>query len=122
MRAEPAVADVDSDLLRRVLENLVDNACKYTPAGGAISLEVAPHEGRVDLSVSDEGPGIPEHARDRIFDKYAQLEDRRHVHGRGLGLTFCKLAVEAHGGRIWVAENHPHGSRFCIALVGGEAA
>jgi signal transduction histidine kinase len=122
VRAEPAVAEVDVDLLRRVLENLVDNACKYTPAGGAIALEVSPRDGRVDLCVSDEGPGIPEHARERIFDKYAQLEGRRDVHSRGLGLTFCKLAIEAHGGRIWVAENHPKGSRFCIALGAQEAA
>jgi signal transduction histidine kinase len=122
VRVEPATAEVDIDLMRRVLENLVDNACKHTPTGGAIALEVAEREGRVDLCVSDEGPGIPEHAREHIFDKYAQLEGRRDVHSRGLGLTFCKLAVEAHGGRIWVAENHPRGSRFCIALVAQEAA
>jgi signal transduction histidine kinase len=121
VKSDPAIADVDVDLLRRVLENLVDNACKYTPAGGAIVIEVAAREGRVHLCVSDEGPGIPEHARERIFDKYAQLEGRRDVHSRGLGLTFCKLAVEAHGGRIWVAENHPKGSRFCIALGAQEA-
>jgi two-component system CheB/CheR fusion protein len=106
-------------LLRRILENLVDNALKYSPAGGAIHLEARRCEDTIELRVRDEGPGIPRCAREKIFQKYMQLDQDvlvQHRPGRGLGLTFCQLAAEAHGGRIWIEDNEPRGSTFCVRL------
>lgn len=105
---------VDEDLLRRVLINLLQNAYKFTPSGGQIILGAGrmrdDGDGMLRLFVSDSGPGIPEQTRERIFNQYEQIEGRRPLQGgrgSGLGLHFCKLAVEAHGGRIWVAERGP---------------
>jgi signal transduction histidine kinase len=116
LEAEPAVVEGDRDLLRRVLENLVDNACKYTNEGGVISIRTRREAKSIKVEVVDDGPGIPAEARERVFDKYVQLGERRARSSRGLGLAFCKLAIEAHGGHIWVQDNQPHGARFCIEL------
>jgi two-component system, sensor histidine kinase and response regulator len=106
----------DRDLLRRTLENLIDNAVRYTPGGGKVTMSAVATEGELAITVADEGPGVPPDQRERIFEKYAQLErsvDREQKRfGRGIGLAFVKLAVVSHGGRIWVDENKPHGSRF----------
>ncbi|AGP35869.1 hypothetical protein BE04_51000 [Sorangium cellulosum] len=111
----------DADLLRRVLQNLLDNALRHTPARGAVHVEARPVDARwVEVLVCDEGPGIPAHLRDRIFDRYVRLDDPNVASrsGRGLGLTFCKLAVEAHGGTIEVRDNGDErpGSCFCVRL------
>jgi len=97
----------DPELIVRVLSNLVDNALKFTPDDGHVLLwakEESTVEGRaVAIGVSDDGPGVPESAKARLFRKFEQVvstEGRRR--GTGLGLPFCKLAVEAHGGEIWV--------------------
>jgi two-component system CheB/CheR fusion protein len=121
VRTEAALAPVSADwqLLRRVLQNLVDNCIKYGPRGGTITLESEPvATGAARISVSDDGPGIPEELRDRIFDKYAKVERDagRSRDSRGLGLRFCRLAVEAHGGRIWVENREPRGARFSFEL------
>jgi signal transduction histidine kinase len=113
----------DRDLLRRVLDNLLDNSFKYTPPGGRIAIGYGAGEpGSVEVRVSDEGPGIPEAMRERIFDKYFRLDRDAFVHGRvsrGLGLVFCRAAVEAHGGRIWAEDNVPKGTTFCLRLPAG---
>jgi signal transduction histidine kinase len=114
--AEPALVDADRELLRRVIENLIDNACKYTDVGGVISIQTTKRHDSVKLEVVDDGPGIPEEARERVFEKYVRLDERGHRSSRGLGLAFCKLAIEAHGGHIWVQHNHPRGARICIEL------
>ena len=112
----PLFLEVDADLLRRVLENLVDNAARYTAAGGSITVSVFEEGSEICLRIADEGPGIPEDQRERIFEKYAQLDrsvDRAQQRfGRGIGLAFVKLAVQSHGGRIWVENNVPVGARF----------
>ncbi|WP_437733516.1 sensor histidine kinase [Sorangium sp. So ce1335] len=111
----------DGDLLRRVLQNLVDNALRHGPARGAVRVEARRLDARwVELVVRDEGAGIPVHLRDRIFDRYARLDGRGagSSAGRGLGLTFCKLAVEAHGGTIEVRDNDGVGSCFRVLLPG----
>jgi len=112
--------DGDRELVSRILDNLLDNSMKYTPTRGKIWIDVN-DVGPVDVEVRirDEGKGIPANYRDRIFDKFVQVERDARAHARtshGLGLVFCRLATEAHGGRIWVEENLPHGSSFCVRL------
>lgn len=113
----------DRSLLSRMLLNLVDNCVKYGPEGGTIWIEArAAESGNTVIEVRDEGPGVPPELRELIFEKYAQVErdeGRRASDSRGLGLRFCKVAVEAHGGRIWVEDAEPDGARFCIALAAG---
>jgi K+-sensing histidine kinase KdpD len=110
----------DLDLMRRVLQNLVDNCVKYGPQGGTIWMDASRHgDGSVLLRVCDEGPGVPPDMRERIFEKYARFErdaatPRRD--SRGLGLRFCRVVVEAHGGRVWVEDHEPRGACFCVEL------
>ena len=115
----------DKDLLQRLVENLIDNGIKYTPAGGSINVRVRPVEGEsVELRVDDDGPGVPEEFRERIFEKYVQLDRDVQAHARssrGLGLAFCRLAAESHGGRIWVEANPPKGSTFCVRIPTGSS-
>jgi len=112
----PLVLTVDVGLMRRVLQNLLSNAMKYTPAGGAVHLALIPAGNEVRVTVTDTGPGIaPEHHQ-RIFEKFGQVETHNNRQGSGLGLTFCKLAVEAHGGRIGVESKPGDGSTFWVVL------
>jgi PAS domain S-box-containing protein len=106
---------VDESMIRRVVINLLENAVKYTPPGGAIGLSLVRQGGQVRVGVSDTGPGIAPEAQQRIFEKFARLEGGK-AKGLGLGLAFCRLAVEAHGGRIWVESEPPHGSTFYFTL------
>ena len=89
----------DRDWTYRVLQNLVDNAIKHSPRRTQVTIGASAASGHIEVTVADQGDGIPEAQRARIFEKFAQLdgESRR---GAGLGLAFCKLAIEAHGGRI----------------------
>lgn len=115
----PGTITADRDLLWRVLENLVDNGLKYAPSGEAVTLTAKTRDDVCEIRVSDRGPGVPEAFRERIFEKYARLDTdaARHARSsRGLGLLFCRLAVEAHGGRIRVEQNEPKGASFCIEL------
>ena len=115
--AEPWVR-ADRSLLRRVCENLFENALRYSPAGSRISIRSTTDPGGVTLRVADEGPGVAAALRDQIFEPWRQSrEDRQRGEGnRGLGLAFCKLAVDAQGGRIWVEESQSGGSGFCVWL------
>ncbi len=106
----------DVGLLRRVIQNLLGNALKYTPAGGDVRIVVTPFDSEVRVAVTDTGPGIAPEYHQRIFEKFGQVEDRHNRVGTGLGLTFCKLAVEAHGGRIGVESEVGQGSTFWLAL------
>jgi len=108
------IADVG--LIRRVLQNLLSNAFKHTPAGGAVSIDVTSTSSEVHVAVSDTGPGIAPEFHQRIFEKFSQLEEGNNSMGTGLGLTFCKLAVEAHGGRIGVKSELDKGSTFWWAM------
>jgi two-component system sensor histidine kinase/response regulator len=112
--------EADADMLRRVLENLLDNAIRYSPKGGQVQVSVGNLGLELALSVADTGAGIaPEH-RTHIFEKYAQLDrdvDRsQRGFGRGIGLAFVKTVVDAHRGRIWIEDNQPSGARFEIRL------
>ncbi len=110
----------DDEKVHRVLLNLLDNALRHTPAGGEIRIEAARSDDgqHALIRVVDTGPGIPPDARSRVFEKFAQLEREalRGHKGTGLGLTFCQLAVEAHGGRIWVEDGPEGGAAFCFTL------
>ncbi len=112
--------EADNDLLRRVFENLLDNAIRYTPSGGRVEVRVADGSPFARVSVADGGPGIPEDQRLRVFEKYAQLERKidkaQQRFGRGIGLAFVKMVVDAHGGQIAVVDNQPRGARFEISL------
>jgi signal transduction histidine kinase len=111
----PAVR-VDLDVIDRVLSNLLDNAVDYTPTGGTILVGARREGDEVEVSVTDSGPGIPPERRESIFGRFDRGSETER-RGFGLGLTFCKVAVEAHGGRIWV-ESGPEGvgSRFVFTL------
>jgi signal transduction histidine kinase len=109
----------DPELLRRVIENLLDNALRYSPAHSSIVVHAEKRQGQVDILVRDEGPGIPEEHRERVFDMYERLEERHDRSGRGLGLVFCRAAVEAHGGAIWIdPPPNGHGTTFHVRLGG----
>jgi signal transduction histidine kinase len=111
---------VRADLAKtaRVLTNLVDNALKFTPSGGQVVVSVDRMEdGMVTVQVSDSGPGIPDEYREKIFDRFSQvpgLVGRRR--GSGLGLTFCRLALDSQGGKIWVEPRPGGGSVFAFTL------
>lgn len=115
-RTLPSIS-VDNDMLIRVMINLIENAIKYTPDGGTIRVSVQPYKhSTVLVKISDSGPGIPESMRKRIFDKFSRVKYQDAPKGVGLGLAFCRLAVEAHGGRIWVESEEGNGSDFCFTL------
>jgi signal transduction histidine kinase len=113
----PRVA-ADRDKLRQVLVNLVENAIKYSPDGGRVTVTVASVDAGVRLTVADEGLGIPEREQTRIFDKFHRLDPNmtRGVGGTGLGLYICREFVVGMGGRISVESREGHGSRFSIEL------
>jgi signal transduction histidine kinase len=111
-----ATIRADGELLRRLVENLLDNSLKYSPHGSRVISELSLSEGFVKLRIKDEGAGVPAEHRSAIFEKYVRLEPGQARTSRGLGLAFCRLAVEAHGGRIWVEDNTPKGSIFCVDL------
>jgi signal transduction histidine kinase len=113
----------DRDLLLRLFENLIDNSLKYAPRSSDVRINAyASPDGHLIVRVCDEGPGIPPDLRERIFEPYARLDEHLKSHARtsrGLGLAFCRLAAEAHGGRIWVEDVQPRGTAFCVALPRG---
>jgi two-component system phosphate regulon sensor histidine kinase PhoR len=117
----------DEERLVQVLSNLVDNAVKYTPERGAIT--IAAHSipqsqtagssiGAIELSVTDTGIGIPEQDRPRVFERFYRVDKARsrELGGTGLGLAIVKHIVEGHGGQVWVEANEPTGSRFVVRL------
>ncbi len=114
----PVRTVVDSERLARALMNLLSNAYKYGRPGGTIRVGVVAGENETLLSVSDDGPGIPEADRERIFDRFyrSETEATRRSPGSGLGLPIARAMVELHGGRIWVESTVGNGTTFWIAL------
>ncbi len=114
----PVTVAADPNLTRRVIGNLLGNALKFTPKGGRIDLRVEDREGRATVLVQDTGPGIPREFHQTIFDKFGQAESRSEniKHSTGLGLTFCKLAIEAMGGSIGLDSEPGQGSTFWFQL------
>jgi signal transduction histidine kinase len=110
---------IDPNLIERVLHNLVDNAIKFTPDQGTIQLwsRADPEDdGMLLIGVTDTGPGIPKEEQPRLFEKFQQTSATGRRVGTGLGLPFCKLSVEAHGGEIWVESETGKGSTFVMQL------
>ncbi|MEN4010822.1 MAG: ATP-binding protein [Chloroflexota bacterium] len=106
----------DADMIRRVLINLIENAIKYTPMQGKIEVGCRHENGTLRFWVKDSGLGIPADALELIFEKFNRLQGDRYPKGLGLGLAFCRLAVRAHGGKIWVESKLGEGSLFVFTL------
>jgi signal transduction histidine kinase len=108
----------DKDQLERVVGNLLDNAISYTPGGERVVLSVDVREGELEIGVVDAGPGIPAQYREQIFERFGRVPGSKgRRRGFGLGLYFCRQAVQAHGGRIWVEPGPGNiGSRFAFTL------
>lgn len=118
VREDVPIVWADRTLLERVLTNLIHNAIKFTPAGGQITIAAALHpDGKqIELTVRDTGRGVPAYAQAHIFERLAQVNDDDRRHGSGLGLYFCRLAAEAHGGTIRVDSELGLGTTFTLAL------
>ncbi len=112
------IIDADEEKLHRIMGNLLHNAIKFTPGGGSVTVVVEPVDQAALFSVIDAGPGIPPENRQHIFDRFVQLNgERPRTGGFGLGLAFCKMAVEAHGGKIWVEPGiNGEGSKFMFTI------
>ena len=106
----------DKDLIRRVLENLIDNAIRHAPEGSTVRLQARRIDDATELQVADAGHGVPPDQRERVFERFVQAPDESGGRtNRGLGLAFCKLAVEAHGGKIRIDDANP-GAIFSVTL------
>jgi signal transduction histidine kinase len=112
------VVRIDRELFGRVIENLIDNAARYAPRNGRCAIAVKRDDRGVELSVGNSGPPVPDSERERIFGRYFQVEARRASAraNRGLGLYFCKLAAEAHGGTIHVEQRGGLGAVFVVRI------
>ena len=111
-------ATCDRALVCRVVENLLSNAVKHTPAGGAVEVAGTESAGRVRITISDSGAGVPQEMRARVFEKFGAVTTRRDAryHSAGLGLAFCKYAIDAHGGAIGIDDHVPAGATFWFEL------
>lgn len=111
--------EADRDLMERVLQNLVANALKHVEKGsGEVKLTAFEKANNIVFEVSDNGEGIPAGYHEKIFDKFARVETKKRglPTDRGLGLAFCKMAIEAHRGRIWVESESEKGSKFSFVI------
>ncbi len=114
---------LDHHLIERVIINLVSNALKFTPSNGVVTVTayLVDDGNSVAIQVSDTGPGIPPEAQAHIFERFYQARETDRRHGTGLGLYFCRLAVEAHGGRITLESEVGRGSTFTVQLPVGKS-
>lgn len=114
----PAELEVEGDAgrLQRAIGNLVDNAIKYTPQKGRVEIRASRVDSKIRIEVSDNGSGIPEEEQTRIWDRLYRVDKSRSQRGLGLGLSFVKAIVEAHGGEVGVESEQGRGSRFVVQL------
>ena len=109
---KPPLIWVDEDMARRVLINLMENSIKFMQTGGALDVGAQVEENWLHIWIKDNGPGIPLAEQDRVFDKFTRLRGKGKPGGLGIGLAFCRLAVQGHGGRIWVESEMGNGASF----------
>jgi len=107
---------VDGEMILRVLINLVENAAKFSPAEAQVTISSQTEDAWIKVSVQDTGPAIPVGDQERIFNKFTRLRGKDKLSGLGIGLAFCRLAVEGHGGRIWVESEKDKGNTFFFTL------
>ncbi len=117
------VARADLQRMNQAVINLLENAVKFSPAGGTVGARTWRTADEVGISVTDEGPGIPPEERARLFDRFYRVDAARGraITGSGLGLAICLEVALAHGGRVWVESTPPNGSTFSLALPGWRA-
>jgi signal transduction histidine kinase len=115
---EDILFEGNEELLSRMIVNLIDNAIRYTPAGGSVSVDLMREQSAVQLIVSDTGIGIPSEYCGRVFDRFFRVDDSRARAngGSGLGLSIVKLAAESHRGTVNVNSELGHGSTFTVSL------
>jgi signal transduction histidine kinase len=113
--ALPAVR-FDEGLVVRVLQNLLGNAARYVPRGGLVEVQLSGGSEGVTLSVGNDGPKIPPEQQAHLFDKFGQVNEGQETDNRGLGLYFCRLVAERHGGQIAVRDRDAGGVRFDLVL------
>ena len=116
---ELALIRADADLLNQVLINLLDNAVKYTPAGGEIIIRCFQQEGRVVTTIADTGMGIPREKLPRIFERFYRVDKARsrELGGKGLGLSIVKHIIDLHGGEVFVESKAGYGSTFGVSFI-----
>lgn len=112
---EPIEIKGQADQLRRAIGNLIDNAIKFTPEGGTVTIDLQRGDGSIELCVSDTGIGIPADDLPQLFSRFHRGRNAAGYPGNGLGLAIVKAIVEAHGGAVG-AENTAQGTRFCITF------
>jgi two-component system sensor histidine kinase KdpD len=106
------IVSMDFQMIERVINNIINNAIKYAPAGTAIKLQVVREGSHALVTISDRGEGIPSSHHEKIFEMFTRVKPQdKKISGTGLGLAFCKLAIEAHSGRIWVSSPLPGETR-----------
>jgi len=115
---EPGIPTIEADraYLERVVANLINNAIKFTPAGGKVAVRVRASDGAVRVEVSDSGPGIPAEERGQIFEKYRRGHGSKGTDGTGLGLFIVRSVAEAHGGAVEVQNRPGEGATFVLTL------
>ena len=109
----------DEDLLRRLVLNVLQNAVQHTPSGGSVAVDIQQQPAAVEIRVTDEGPGIAQDDRERIFDRFVQLDAARRGQGAGLGLPIARWIAEAHSGTLVLERSGPSGTTFRVSLPAG---
>ena len=107
---------IDGRLIEQVLENLIDNAIKYTPEGTEIRIRAHTRTRQVEISVEDDGPGLPATDPEILFEKFQRGQPEGSVGGIGLGLAICRTILGLHHGRIWAENRVPHGAAFHFSV------
>jgi len=117
-RTQPVAILADADRIHQTLTNLIGNAIKFSEPGMTVGVGVEARDGEALFEVTDEGPGVPPHKLETIFDRFEQVDasDSRQKGGSGLGLTICRAIVELHGGRIWAQSPAGAGATFSFTL------
>jgi two-component system sensor histidine kinase KdpD len=114
--ADLPLLHLDADLMARLLVNLLENACRHTPAGSPVRIAAALHGNHLQLAVEDHGPGVPASEREAIFSKFQRGAHSQHTLGAGLGLAICRAIASLHGGAVRVDDRPGGGARFVVDL------